>query len=379
MKRTPVHVVSFLFLAIASAVACSQTASLSPDAAPSPAIDHNSNVDLPPQRRAPILVERPKADARSSDELEQAACRAPSGAWRCANIKPKTTPRAALGAPPVIPSTWTVPAWFVDPANSSGTASDANSCTSSGAPCLTWHQINDIRWECQGNPVACPRLRQNTTITWLSSQSGNADPVYIRWAIENGAVTQITGTPTTVGTGTLANNTAKNKATPQLLQQSVATVTLAAHEFIVNSTHASSAWTYKNVAGAVWSLSQPLTTPAVPMTLFPTENNSWANSDNVTVETFPTVDLVDVEPILADFNGSFNNVLTVSHVTVLDPNGTASDGMHVGAHVQFQESSIQREILGNGGILQDLQRGFVNCDMPGGAIYNAKGWYDPNS
>ena len=60
-------------------------------------------------------------------------------------------------ASPIIPASWTVPCVVYRSGNSSGTASDSNNCTTSATACLTWHQINDARWGCQGSPSVCPR------------------------------------------------------------------------------------------------------------------------------------------------------------------------------------------------------------------------------
>ena len=81
------------------------------------------------------------------------------------------SPSRKFGAarPPVIPASWATPAWFIDP--SGGLGSDANSCTDSGHPCLTWGEIW-ARWG--GLPI----LAQATTVTFLSDQVAPwADPL----------------------------------------------------------------------------------------------------------------------------------------------------------------------------------------------------------
>lgn len=90
-------------------------------------------------------------------------------------------------APP-LPISWTQPAWFIDPANSTGAASDSNTCTSVTKPCLTYAGVVQI-W----GGTTSPRLRQNTTITFLSSQWNDGDPVDVTPYVENGATVTLQG------------------------------------------------------------------------------------------------------------------------------------------------------------------------------------------
>ncbi len=121
----------------------------------------------------------PAADTRSADQIAVAACTSPSGEWRCSVPRPKTF--AASGSQPVIPASWTVSNWYFDPANSSGTASDANNCTTSGTPCSTWGEIWVHRLGA-GNP----QLQQATTFNQLSAQTINVDPIFGSFELQNG-------------------------------------------------------------------------------------------------------------------------------------------------------------------------------------------------
>lgn len=370
MNRTPVHVLCFLALALAALFACSEQA-------PQPTSDVAAAPPTVPIPQAPAILRVPQPrevsaspDPRTADELAQAACRSPDGAWHCGHVKPKPIVRA-FGAGPVIPSSWTVPAWFVDPQNASAAANDSNSCTTSGAPCLTWHQINDVRWGCQGTPAACPRLRQNTTITFLSSQSGNTDPVYTRLAEEAGAFVQFTGplgSAQQTGTGAISGVTAKNRATPQLLQATMP-AGCAVGNFVVNATHASRAWVFKNVSGSTFALTQPLTAVALPQTYnASTEVNTWANTDSVTCYAPVMVDLVDVEPLIVDWNGGFDNKLAIYNVTALSP--TIDSTLQVNSSVDFAEASSQRWIFLNASALPASFVStpvWVNADLVPGA------------
>jgi len=123
-------------------------------------------------------------------------------------------PRVGLAGP----SAWTVPAWWVDPGNASGCASDNNTgtsatCAAGGVgPLLTFGAIV-ARWG-----TLEPVLYQNTTITFLSSQTSNADPVILRPYLAGAylIVQGVIGASQQVATGTLSGVTAKNQATNTL-------------------------------------------------------------------------------------------------------------------------------------------------------------------
>jgi hypothetical protein len=242
-------------------------------------------------------------------------------------------PVLALGGSrqPYIPQSWTVAAWFVDPSNSSAAASDNNTCTTSGAPCLTYAEIA-ARWG-----TYSPRLRQSTTITFLSSHTDNTDPVYFKPYLENAATVIITGTLTQVASVTLGSVTAKTRATPQLLQANLG-ASGAIDQLLINTTRASSrAWVYKLVSGTTFSISQPLAVQTPPLNyatgIGSAENNAWANGDTVTLNTLSAVNLADVEPILTDLAPSFTRQLYITSLKVFDP--SSNDFLTVNQNVKL--------------------------------------------
>jgi hypothetical protein len=259
----------------------------------------------------------------------------------------KTPPKFALsaGTTPIIPVSWTTPAWFIDPANSSGTASDSNNCTTSGTACLTWHEINDHRWGCIGSPSGCPRLQQNTTIEWLSSVVNGNDPVYFLPAVE-GANVILEGVLPTGVAGTLANVTSGGGATRTALElASVTGGTPAAGSFLVNTTHASAAWAYKVSSGAIWKWSQPMAR-ATPPWSFGSANpevSTWANGDSVTLYSgLTSVVLAKIDPILTSLGGGFT-----AGVYVYNLNSFQSGALNptsVSGPVSFWESSAKTNI-----------------------------------
>jgi hypothetical protein len=243
-------------------------------------------------------------------------------------------------ASPIIPASWTVPAWFIDPANSSGTASDNNNCTTSATACLTWHEINDHRWGCQGSPTVCPRLQQNTAIEFLSSQTNDNDPVYFFPAIEAGAVIQIfgpLGATQQVASGVLSNVTAKNRATPQLLlAQSGAT---APQQLVVNSTHPSLAWTYKLSSGSIYSMTEPSTAVTLPTSVCGTPVDTWTNGDSVVVYQPVTVNIPSIGATWSEASGTLTNSIIFLH------------NINVG-HLSGSLTRFTNSILGNGQLLE---------------------------
>lgn len=272
-------------------------------------------------------------------------------AWPGSGWSPGPQPIAT----PIIPTSWTTAAWYIDPANASGCASDLNagtssSCAVAGAgPLLTFQELNVHRWGCAGNPSACPRIRQNTTITFLSSHTTNADPVYLAPGIENGAKFMLQGTlgaAQQVCSTTLSAVTAKNQATPQLLNATFAGADagcagLAADQLVANSTHSSRAYIYAPVDAGVWSISQPLAPVTPPQSPFSvTEVNTWASSDSVTVYSPVQINLVYFVPVYVDANAS----PSVYQATLWDPNGVAADQAVVGG-INIWESQLQRTLV----------------------------------
>ncbi|HLK37034.1 MAG TPA: hypothetical protein VKU41_09820 [Polyangiaceae bacterium] len=272
-----------------------------------------------------------------------------------------------------LPLSWKTPAWFIDPANSTGHASDNNPCTSASLPCLTFAEVGS-RWG-----TYSPRLRQNTTLTFLSSHADNSDPVYLSPFIENGALVSVRGTlgaAQQVATGTLANVITKNRAAGQLLRATLP-AGAAADLLVVNATRSSRAWIYKSAGGSDWYLSQPLApVSAPPAALYPPEVDTWANGDAVTLYQPVAVDLAQVTPVVADYGGAAKNQLLVYGLKVLDPGGpSALDPTSASSDVYFAETTLQRAML-LGVAAAKMPPVFVNVDFVSVA---ASGVLDPGS
>lgn len=257
-----------------------------------------------------------------------------------------------------VPPSWLVPAWFIDPV----AGNDANNGQSALTPIKTWAQLINL-WGTRS-----PILRQNTVITFLSSQPDNTDPVIWTPYIGNGATVSIQGTATVVTAGVvLAGVVAKNRATPQLLNATLG-ATAALDQMVVNTTagKSSRAFVYKLVAGTTFSLSQPLVPAAIPAaSIFPAELDTWANGDTVNLVTLSRVNICQVAPVMLDLNGGSSNLAYLYNLTIFDPAGVGLDAVYLGQNVRVVECLSQRNItwIGNNGDLQN--EALLNVDNLG--------------
>jgi hypothetical protein len=352
MKRTYLLVWQLLLCALllCALFACSQ------DSTPSADVHRSPSTPAPAERDSlfvidPRLLEasshpRPEAkDTRSAAEVATEACTAADGSWRC----PKLVRPRAFGPSPIIPKSWTVPAWVIDPSNVSGTASDFNDCTTAATACVTYAEIAEHRWQ-----TYSPRIGRATTITFLSSQATNSDPVYLTPYLEGATFVvqgQLTATQQ-VTSGMLANTTAKNRATPQLLQtQSGAT---AVNQLVVNTNpaHPSRAWTSKVVGGGVFAMSQPVNPVTVPSALVAaTSNNGWVNTDTVTVYAPSTIFVGQIAPVIDQLSAGLTNIgLFVYQLTIGSP--TNGGFVLVNPQVSFVDSLALGTVLMGGPVRQ---------------------------
>jgi hypothetical protein len=242
---------------------------------------------------------------------------------------------------------WSVPNWFIDPANTSGHASNSNSGTSAGAPLLTFAELVR-RWG-----TTAPVHPQQTQVEFLSSQPNDTDPVVWNPLMLAGDIAVLTGALTLVQSGTLAGVVAKNRTTPQLLEATLG-AGLSAGLLIQNTPRASQALLYKNPSGNVWALAQPLSNATVPPTLGPSEVNTWANGDAYTVSSVPTVNVVSFVPVMLEVFA----VGCIQQLIVASPGGDGLEGLMLGVNVQTQNATVNKAIAQVGA--SDLDGQFVN-------------------
>lgn len=228
---------------------------------------------------------------------------------------------------------WTVPQWFVDPANSSGCASDGNlTCTIStcgtpgDGPCRTRAQITS-RWTTEA-----PVIAQNTNVRWLSSEASvTADPYRIMVRPVNGATYSETGFLSSVATFALGTVTAKNRSTGQRLTAGgFVAGGLAAGQLVINTTRANSKAWIVSIAGGVATLTQPVaataTTPGSGL-YTPAEVDTWVATDTVVVDKLQTVNLRGFIPMGGADLGALGTAGTVwlQDLHINDAGGAATD------------------------------------------------------
>lgn len=271
---------------------------------------------------------------------------------------------SAPGTPGYNPAWYAATAIFIDPV----AGSDSAAGTTSGAPVKTWAECVR-RWGTNApnlGAVSC-------TVTFLSSQPDNTDPVIWRPIYSAGSVPTIQGTTATTTTATVfTRSAAKSRAAGAnaLLAGSFAAGAPAQGVLVQNTTagKSSRAWVYKTAGGANWNMSQPMApqTPPLSNGNAPTEVDTWASTDTVSLLGQVAVNLVVFEPTMADFNGGFTNVGQVYNLVVLDPEGTAgNDPVYVNNLVTFTECAIQRYVTASA---PNPFEGctFQNCALLGG-------------
>ena len=311
--------------------------------------------------KAPML-----ADTRSHEQIAAAACTGPNGQWRCKGARPM-----ASSGQPIIPASWTVPHWYIDPANVTTTASDSNDCVTSATACLTCQEVETHRWG-----TYSPRLRQTTTITGLSTQPGNgaSDPCYFTTYGENSGgmliFQGVLNSTTQVATGTITVTAAKNRNTPQLLNATLPAGG-AIGQFVVNSTHASAAWIYKNVSGNTWAMSQPFIQQTVPIPAAndpPAEVDTWTTGDTVTMYSLVGFNIARWSNVQEAIDSTFSTATyaTLQDVSILDPVSGTGDQLLVETPQFFAVETSFGRFLTLNNTIGDLGPGLFNCIYPGG-------------
>lgn len=282
------------------------------------------------------------------------------------------------------PASWYRSQLYFDPLNvtSGACASDGNltctlnNCSTPGdGPCLSYAGLA-TKWG-----TLSPSLQSAiTNVTMLSADSAG-DPVNIAPFMNNGYMV-FQCTPTQIGTVTLGAVTAKNRASPQLLNAVMVDDggAIAAGEFLVNTTQANSeAWVYKNVSGSTWAISQPLA-PASSTALglsyghIAAENDSWTIGDTVNVFTLPDVYVANINPTQGNFTkGGAHSTAGGVYVYQCNLQSLQSGvfgAVSIGSQVALLDTKVQ-SILGG---LPSAPVGF-NVSTPAGAytqeLYNS--------
>lgn len=248
------------------------------------------------------------------------------------------------------PNSWAQTVWFIDPANSSGVASNSNRGITSGAPLLTFAELIR-RWSRTTITPPAP-----ITVTFLSAQPDTTDPVNIKTIGAQYLVLQGQfGAGQQVFSGAISGLVAKNKATGQRLQVT-AWGGAAVGQVVVNATHPSVAVVH-SVGGGNVVISQPLTAVMPPATVG-TPVDTWANTDAIAVYTPSAVRLASLE------NQAFG--IYVRRLSQLAPSG---EGTFAGAGVFFIESTGSSALTIGGQeyedtIINNCRFRFIFCNWP---------------
>jgi len=265
---------------------------------------------------------------------------------------------------------WTVAAWYVDNGNSSGNASDTNSCQDSGHPCATFAQVVARLGTLE------PYLGQSTTFSFLSSDT--AELVNLRpFVTSNSATITFLGVPTTTTTSVTAL-TSLNRSTGTFWTPTFANA-ITAGAYLDDTTAGAVSWAYSNVAGNQWVTTQPITNNLPFTTQTPAEVN-WGNGDSVSVLALPTVQIGEIRRQETQFN---TNPLVVQRIQI----GGGLQSRFSGG-VVVQESRISQTVVFEGctarfqGLFNDdIEAEVVAANAcPGTVLYiNAGGQRQPGS
>lgn len=267
---------------------------------------------------------------------------------------------AFLRATGIPNQTWNQAAWFIDPSNASGRASDSNDGATSLTPLLTYKSLYQ-RWG-----TTSPNLGQNTTITQMSDQPDFSDPVVLSPTVNDpsgNGILNLIGTPVTVATGfTLAVTQAKNRAANQRWEIQAngqpggfwaPYVGLLVHDTTQNCFF----WVDADLGGGVALITEPMS-PADPL------NPIATMVPPVTGDSFsilaPTKAFMPVFlPITASGTTSF-----VSHMWMVGPNdGFGLFGSTVTSNLYVVESRFDSFFVG-GAPTSDFIG--LNCMFQGG-------------
>ena len=265
---------------------------------------------------------------------------------------------AKYGAAP-IPQPQTVSAWCIDEVN----GSDGNSGTTAGNCFQTWHQLNDAIWGCFGSPAGCPRLRQNTTVTFYNAgDATGADPIAVMPSLEAGKYLSLIGVPYGCTADTLRLVAAGGSATRTGLQTATlntldaATAGMFLSETTADAGVNSLGWGIApsgGGTGAVWMWSQPLARTTIPSVLgvLPQEqSNTWANSDAVSYCSLPKAAIYKAKPALEHAGTYSGSAVYISNLNIVSEAPTSDAGaaiapLNINANVNLYEDYVGRPLF----------------------------------
>jgi len=203
-----------------------------------------------------------------------------------------------------------VPTWYTDAIF----GDDGNSGTSNLSPVKTVMGGIVPKWNTDS-----PNLPQSTSIFFLNSQTLGQEQIIISPKMGNNANFSFLGQYVPKGTTTIATLVPKNYSTPQIL-----TITLTVPPagispgwLIHNITRGSRATVITNTGGTL-VMSQPLVANVLGIGAIESEDDTWAITDTVIVETKLDINLRYLNLLLST---SFNSKGLIQALNVLDNSG----------------------------------------------------------
>jgi len=230
--------------------------------------------------------------------------------------------------------------WFIDPQNVTGLADDDNSGIDATHPVLTYNFGVARKWT-----TYSPILRQDTTLTWLSSQPvGTADPIVISPVMVGSVLTLQgpLGPAQLLHSGALAGVVPKNRATGQLLAANLG-FAVTTNMLVKNTTAGkiSFAWVY--VPGTPAELTQPLNPATMPFdfSTVVSEVDTWADGDTFEIYAPLQADLVSLSCTVVEYNAGFADPVQVYHLVGFSADGAPADtNFTMGTNVTLVESAF---------------------------------------
>ena len=275
----------------------------------------------------------------------------------------------APGTPGFAPSWYAATDIYWDPAGTVS-GSDSNSCTTSGAPCLTWSEI--VRRYGSDRPTY--NYGQTVTYHQLTAQPANNDPVFLAAKLSGGGQSVLVGTPIVAASSFTAGTVTQPSRTAGGHILTIASMPggAAAADLVFNSTRGSYAF-IDSMSGSTASIQQPyksaaLTTPASGNN--PVTDDTWATGDTLVVYSLPTINLKQWRPVGGDFSSISQSVGWVQMVEIVDPSGTGNSVyVHAADGVATNVLSLDRidarlHTASTAG--RSAQAGVFGCTMVGG-------------
>jgi hypothetical protein len=270
----------------------------------------------------------------------------------------------------------------IDLGNSTGCANDTNTCTqdtcgANGAgPCLTWEQIDYVRWGCYGDPMGCPPLKAaSTTIHTLSPAPNFLSTFVFQPALitvpggTSSPSVNILGIPSAGAGSTITYTHTLNRSgnqpwTTSGLTQGVLYQDTSNPAFTWQSGWSQGIVNFRNLQ------SQPLAPIVLTSNGTPPTNPAEVaalNGDSITPLTTPALNVASIRPMI---KGQGGGIVTLGHVTipenVVGGVGTGTDAVYIGRNVILYESWVQKQVDWHPHVNNTASDMIINCALEGG-------------